>query len=307
MPGRIVEVTSDGRHLSVERGHLLVEAKDATPLRVALDDIAVLVANAHGLTYSNNLLVKLCERGALVVLCGASHNPVAWLWPLDGHFEQAGRMAAQARAKASLKGRLWQHLVRGKLINQGAVVASLGNRAGAFEALARKVKPADPENIEAQAAQRYWPMLFGPGWRRNRDGEDANALLNWGYAVLRSATARAVMSAGLHPSLGVFHRNAQNPMCLVDDLMEPFRPFIDLAVRRLVLDGHETLDSYAKKRLVAVMYLDLVSGDETSPLLVCLERLTLSLARSFQAGKAELALPAPPTALELAPLGHETC
>lgn len=307
MLGRIVEITSDGRHLSVERGHLRVDAKDAEPVRVALDDVAVLLANAHGLTYSNNLLVKLAERGALVVLCGADHNPVGWLWPLAGHFEQAGRMAAQTAAKASLKARIWQGLVRGKIVNQGAVVAALGHKAAAFEAMARKVKPGDPENLEAQAAQRYWPLLFGPGWRRNRDGEGANALLNWGYAILRSATARAVMAAGLHPSLGVFHRNTQNPMCLVDDAMEPFRPFVDLAALRLVLAGHETLDPATKRRLVAVMYLDLAIDGETSPLMVCLERLALSLARSFQVGKTGLALPMPPTALELAPLGHETC
>jgi CRISPR-associated protein Cas1 len=284
-----------------------VEASDAAPIRVALDDIAVLICNAHGLTYSNSLLVKLAERGALVLLCGANHNPVAWLWPLNGHFEQAGRMIAQAGGKESLKRRVWQRLVRGKLVNQGAVVAALGHKAGAFEALARKVAPGDRGNLEAQAAQRYWPLLFGPGWRRNRDAEGANALLNWGYTILRSAVARAVMAAGLHPSLGVFHRNTQNAMCLVDDVMEPFRPFVDLAALRLVLAGHETLDPHTKRRLVAVMYLDLVIEGETSPLLVCLERLALSLARSFQAGKPELALPTPPTALELAPLGHETC
>lgn len=307
MLGRIIEVTSENRHLSIDRGHLKVEAKDLPPTRVALDDIAVLLCNAHGLTYSNNLLVKLAERGALVVLCGANHNPVSWLWPLDGHFEQAGRMIAQAGAKDSLKARVWQGLARGKITNQGAIAAALGHKPGAFEAMARRVRPGDPDNIEAQAAQRYWPLLFGPGWRRNRDAEGANALLNWGYAILRSATARALMAAGLHPSLGVFHKNVLNPMCLVDDVMEPFRPFIDLAVLRLVLAGHETVDPHTKRRLVAVMYLDLVAGEETSPLLVCLDRLALSLARSYQAGKADLVLPSPPTALELAPLGHETC
>lgn len=307
MIGRIVEVTSEGRRLSVDRGHMLVEAEGAAPVRVPLDDIAVLIANAHGLTWSNNLLVKLGERGALVVLCTANHNPVAWVWPLNGNFEQAGRMAAQIRAGDGLKGRLWQRIVRAKLLNQGAALASRGQPAGALEALAGRVKPGDPDNLEGLAAQRYWPLLFGPSFRRNPDLDGANALLNWGYAVLRSATARAVMAAGLHPSLGLFHKNALNPMCLVDDLMEPFRPFVDLAALRLVLDGHERLEPHAKRRLVATLHLDLRLAGEVTPLQVCLERLAVSLAQSFKTGKALLALPEPPTPIELGPLGYETC
>ena len=307
MIGRIVEVANEGRHLSVDRGHMLVEAKDIAPQRVPLDDIAVLIANAHGLSYSNNLLCRLAERGALVVLCGANHAPIAWVWPLVGNFEQAGRMAAQLRASDALRARIWQRLVRAKILHQAAALAAVGQSPSALASMAARVKPGDPDNLEGLASQRYWPLLLGPGFRRDPDRDDANALLNWGYAVLRSATARAVMAAGLHPSLGVFHRNVLNPMCLVDDLMEPFRPFVDLAVVRLGLDGHDAIGREAKHRLVSVLYVDLRLAEETTPLMTCIERLALSVARSFREAKVQLALPEVPTPLDLTSLGREAC
>ncbi|HFD16189.1 MAG TPA: type II CRISPR-associated endonuclease Cas1 [Rhodospirillales bacterium] len=307
MLGRIVEIGSDNRHLSVDRGHLLIRGPDEQKQRVALDDIAVLICNAHGLTCSANLVLRLAERGAVVVFCGANHLPTAWTLPIVGHHEQSGRMRAQLAASPALRKRLWQRLVRAKVENQAAVLGAVGISGEALASMARRVKPGDPDNLEGLAAQRYWPLLFGEGFRRNPDGGGANALLNWGYAVLRSAVARAVVGAGLHPTPGIHHRSAVNPMCLVDDVMEPFRPFVDLAVRRLVEEGNDEVGRESKARLVAVLYADLEVEGETSPMFVCLERLTVSLARSFREGRVRLVLPHPPTALELAPVGRETC
>ena len=216
-------------------------------------------------------------------------------------------MAAQIEATAGLKGRLWQQLIRAKIVNQGAVVEARGENAKAFTAMAKRVKPGDPDNVEAQAAQRYFPLLFGPGFARSRERDGPNALLNWGYTVLRSAMARATMAAGLHPSIGLFHKNTQNPMILIDDLMEPFRPFVDLAALRLSLDGKEAVDKETKHRLASTMYVDVTVTGETKPLMVAMEAMALSLARSFQERKAALVLPQPPTPLELGPVGHETC
>ena len=308
MSGRIVEVASDGRHLAVDRGHMVVKAEGEPPQRVPLDDIDVLIANAHGLTYSNTLLVKLAERGAMVVLCGPHHRPVGWLWPLDGHHLQAGRMAAQLDAKRPLAKRLWQELVRAKITMQGAVLEAAGAPSGAFAKLARDVRSGDPDNLEAQAARRYWPLLMGTDFRRDKGGTGAgNALLNYGYAILRALTARAVMAAGLHPSIGLFHRNASNPMCLVDDLMEPFRPLVDTAVRGLVVDGADQLDADAKRRLAGTARLTLRVGEDSSDMDGCLHRLTGSLVTAFETGKPVLVLPHPPTPLELAPLLAPPC
>src|SRR6185312_13360468 len=171
MVGRVVEIATDGRHLAVDRGFLTVAEKGAEVGRVPLDDIAAVIANAHGLTYSNNLLVTLATRGVPVVLCGANHRPAALVWPVDGHHEQAGRMSDQAKARLPLKKRLWQQIVQAKILAQGATLASVGAEAGGFRLLSRKVRPGDPDNVEAEAARRYWPLLFGAQFRRDSDGD----------------------------------------------------------------------------------------------------------------------------------------
>jgi CRISPR-associated protein Cas1 len=297
--GRVVEIAEDGRHLSLARGFMAVEADGAELGRVPLDDIGVLLINAHGTTYTSNLLLALAERGAAVVLCAPNHRPAAWLWPIDGHHAQAGRMRAQIEAPKPLAKRLWTLIVQSKIANQAAVLDALGRPAGAFALLARKVRSGDPDNVEAQAARRYWPLVFGDDFRRDRADAGTNALLNYGYAVLRAATARAVVGAGLHPTLGIQHRQAGNAMALVDDLMEPFRPLVDLSVARLKAAGIETVTTEAKRTLAAINASDMRTRQGTTPLATCLERLAVSLARSFETGRPDLDLPLAPLPLEL--------
>jgi CRISPR-associated protein Cas1 len=304
MIGRVLDITEDGRHLSLHRGFLVVEAGGAELGRVPLDDIGVVVANAHGITYSNNLMVALAERGASVVLCGANHHPVAWLWPVDGHHAQAARMRAQMDAPRPLAKRLWQIVVRAKIAQQGAVLRALGKTAGGFQLLARQVRSGDPDNFEAQAARRYWPLMFGDDFRRDRDAPGINALLNYGYTVLRAATARAVVAAGLHPSLGIHHRTRTDPLCLASDLMEPFRPLVDLAVARCQAAGIEQLSRDAKRDLAAVLTWDLRTDAGTTPIATCLERLAFSLARAFETREAALDLPLAPLPLDLSVAGR---
>lgn len=303
MIGRIVEIAQDGRHLSVNRGFMVVEWKGEELGRVPLDDIGAVIANAHGITYSNNLMVELSRRGAIVVLCGANHSPVAWLWPLSGHHVQAGRMRVQLDATRPLCKRLWQLIVRSKIEQQAAVLNALGRTGSGLRLLARQVASGDPANMEAQAARRYWPLMFGDAFRRDKDGDGINGLLNYGYAILRSATARAVTAAGLHPSLGIYHRNRGNDMCLVDDLMEPFRPLVDLTVMRLVLGGTVEVTPEVKHRLAELTAADMRTNQGTSPLATCIERLAASLAASFESGKVVLDLPLSPLPLDLAASG----
>ncbi|HWA91148.1 MAG TPA: type II CRISPR-associated endonuclease Cas1 [Rhizomicrobium sp.] len=298
MPQRVVEIASDGRHLAVLRGFMTISADGSEVGRVPLDDIGVLLCHAHGLTYSNNLLVELSQRGAAVVLCGPNHMPRAWVWPLDGHHVQALRMRHQLDADEPLKKRLWQTLVRAKILQQGAVLARMGKPDGAFDLLARKVRSGDPENMEAQAARRYWPLLMGDEFRRDRQSGGTNAMLNYGYTVLRAGVARVVTSAGLHPSVGLHHANRGNPMCLVDDLMEPFRPLVDYLVARLAAEGAQDVSPDVKRKLAEVVSLDMATARGTTPVSTCLERLALSLAASFEAGKPALDLPEPALPLE---------
>ncbi len=298
MIGRVVEIAEDGRHLSLERGFLVVSGKTGEVGRVPLDGIAALIASAHGITWSNALMLELLERDVAVVMCGANHAPAALLWPIAGHHAQTARMRAQIEATEPLRKRLWQSLVKAKVLWQGAALAALGRQDGGLTELARHVRSGDPENVEAQAARRYWPLLMGGAFRRDPDTPGVNGLLNYGYAILRSGVARSVAASGLHPTLGLFHRNSQNPMVLVDDLMEPFRPLVDVLVARMTAHGVESVDKEAKRSLAALLTHDLATEEGTTPLFTVLIRLSQSLAKAYDGGEAGLAIPSPPTPLE---------
>jgi CRISP-associated protein Cas1 len=298
MVGRVVEIETDGRHLAINRGFLVVSEQGAEAGGVPLDDIAAVIANAHGLTYSNNALVTLSRRGIPVVLCGANHTPAAIVWPVDSHHIQTGRMNDQVAAGAPLKKRLWAQLVRAKILAQAATLAAVGAPNTSFFLLSRKVRSGDPDNVEAEAARRYWPLLLGTEFRRDTGGDGINSLLNYGYAVLRAGVARAVMAAGLHPGFGLMHSNRSNPMVLIDDLMEPFRPSVDREVYRLVRDGGREVNRDTKAALARIMVLDLPTNLGLSPLMVCAERLAQSLTRAFAGEGDQLDLPLPARPLE---------
>lgn len=302
MIGRVVEIAEDGRHLSLHRGFMKVENGGEEIGRVPLDDIAVVLANAHGITYSNNLLLALAERGAAVVLCGRNHQPAAWLWPVSGNHVQTKRMQAQIGSSRPLANRLWQALVVAKIHNQAAVLDLEGKPSGGVRALARKVRSGDPRNIEAQAARRYWPLLMGSDFRRDRAAPGVNALLNYGYTVLRAGVARAVAADGLHPSIAVHHRTRTDPLCLASDLMEPFRPIVDLVALRLAGRGIDDVTPDAKAMLAGILVADMQTGRGTTPLATCLERLAYSLAVAFETGQAKLDLPLAPLPLDAAAL-----
>lgn len=293
MIGRIVDIASDGRYLAVDRGFLTVSEDRQECGRVPLGDLAAVIVHAHGITYSGNLIVRLAELGVPLVLCAANHMPVSLLWPIEGHYAQAGRMADQAEASKPLKKRLWSQIVRSKILGQGAVLAQVGAPSGGFSLLARKVKSGDPENVEAEAARRYWPLLFGNEFRRDRSAPGANALLNYGYTVLRAAVARSVIASGLHPSLGLMHSNRQNAHVLVDDLMEPFRPIVDREVFRLLQDGFDDVTPEAKVELARLMVMDVPTEFGVSPLMTASDRLCQSLAKAFSGEGEKLALPLP--------------
>ena len=303
MIGRIVEIADDRRHLFVNRGFMVVrdtEGERKELGQVPLDDIAAVIANAHGITYTNNLLVALAERGAPFVLCAANHNAVGMLLTLDGHHVQAHRIEAQINASQPTHKRLWAAVVKSKLEQQAAALEATGAPTAPLTALVRKVKSGDPDNVEGQGARRYWGLLFGSEFRRNQDGDGINALLNYGYTVVRSATARAVVAAGLHPSIGLHHSNDGNAMRLVDDLMEPFRPIIDLKVWQLQRAGESHVTPDTKRALVRTLYDDMQSSAGATPVMVCMQKLAVSLAHVYVGERDKLDLPLPGLPLSLA-------
>jgi len=302
---RIVDIATDGRHLSAHRGFLVVSEDKEEVGRIPLDDVAAVVVHAHGITWSTNLIVALAERGSLMLLCGSNHSPVAVCLPLDGHHAQNGRIRAQWEAGKPLAKQLWRRIVVAKIRWQGAVLEANGHAADAFDLLARRVGSGDPDNLEAQAARRYWPLLMGDGFRRDRDAAGTNAMLNYGYAIMRSLCARAVVAAGLHPAIGVHHANRGNAFALADDLIEPFRPLVDALTLRLQAAGVQDVTPEAKRAYAGLIALDLPGeGGVTTTVSATAIRAAQTLASCFQSGSAaDLVLPKPPSALELAGLG----
>jgi len=303
MIGRIVEVADDGRHLFMHRGFMVVQESTGERKelgQIPLDDIAAVIANAHGMSYTNNLLVALAERCAPFVLCAANHNAVGMLLPIDGNFQQAKRFDAQLAATQPTIKRLWADIVKAKLQQQAMALEAANAPSTPLSALVRKVRSGDPENVEAQGARRYWSLLFGEGFRRDQQADGLNSMLNYGYTVLRAAMARAVVSAGLHPTMGLHHSNQGNAMRLVDDLMEPFRPVIDLKVWQLNRQGEREVTPGSKRALVRTLYDDMPTNAGVTPVIVCTQRLATSLAQIFIGEKDKLDLPLPGLPLNLA-------
>lgn len=301
---QVIDIATDGRHLSRDRGFLKVSENGAEVGRVPLDQIAAVIVHAHGTTWSTSALVELAERGVPVVLCAANHAPKSVLLPIEGHHAQGARMRAQWGAKAALLKQAWKRVVGAKVTMQAAALDAIGESPAPLRMMLRKITSGDGTNVEAQAARYYWPRMMGPDFRRDTGQGDENALLNYGYTVLRAATARAVVAAGLHPTIGLFHCNRGNAFALADDLVEPFRPLVDCAVRSIVAQNGPQVDSTAKQALARLIATDLPLGEGITPVSVALLKLATSLGQSFESGKLDLALPRPPDPLTLAGLGR---
>lgn len=277
-----------------------VSEKGEEVTKVPLDDIGAVIARAHGLTYSNNLLVQLAQRNVPFVVCGANFTPVAYLWSLDGNYKQSARMDAQISATLPKSKQLWKQIVQSKISQQAVVLEATGANPTPVRSLEKAVRSGDPDNIEAQAARRYWPLLFGKDFRRDRQAGGINGMLNYGYTVLRSCVARAIMGAGLHPSIGIHHLNSNNPMRLVDDLMEPFRPFVDWTVWNLVQKQQIEVSTEVKRKLASILDMQIAAEAEMTSLSNSVQDSATSLAFVYL-GKADLLLfpqPALPLWLE---------
>lgn len=295
MIGGMVEVGEQGRHLSVDRGFLKVTTDGEEIGRVPLDDITALILSAHQVTLSKNLMVALAERRAIIVTCGRNWHPLSFTLPFGVHFDTAGILHDQIALSEPLRKRLWQVIVRAKIANQALALELVAGKHRALAELAtlgRQVRSGDPDNREAQAARHYWPAMMGEGFRRDRGGDGYNACLNYGYTVLRAATARAVCGAGLHPALGLHHRSRINPFALIDDLMEPFRPMVDILVASLepcdAPASDPALGPEQKRRMAAVLQADMITGQGVSPVVNCLARLAHSLVASLRHKTAAL-------------------
>ena len=288
---RIVEITGEGKRLSLDRGFLSISSAEGVLGSVPLDDIEAVIAASPALSYSGQIIDALAQRGTPLVICGNHYTPSVWMLPINGHHAQGERIEAQAASNQALRKRLWSDVVTAKVEAQAQALAFAGRTFTPLRRLKLEIRSGDPGNVEARAAQYYFPALFGADFRRNRELEGANALLNYGYTVLRAAAARAIVAAGLHPSLGIFHKSRGDAFRLADDVMEPFRPTVDLEVLSLLAAGRTTLETDVKRRLVRVLQLDFQTPEGRTPLSGCLSRFAASLAQIYVGERKTLQLP----------------
>lgn len=233
----ILELAEEGRYLSVSKGLYVISDRNGEVGRVACEDVDAVLLTAHNATITKQALARMAEQGTVGVVCGSNFMPSALVLPISHHFQSCKILHLQVSVSKPLCKRIWQNLIISKISNQTRALRMFhpeSSSVAKLEAARRKVQSGDSGNMEGYAARLYWSGLMGNDFRRDPDKGGFNPLLNYGYAILRSMVARAVCAAGLNPSLGVHHHNQYNPFCLVDDLMEPLRPAVDIQVMRTI-------------------------------------------------------------------------
>jgi len=291
---RIIEISQAKTYLSVKYGQLLIKQEGEQVSSTPCEDIGVLLVDHQGVTYTHSVFMELLRCGAAIVLCGGDHHPSGMLLPIESNSVQTERFRQQIEAKEPVKKRLWKQIVRAKIKHQAKVVGKDSDVYKSLMALRDRVRSGDPDNIEAQASRKFWPVyLQDVTFRRDISGSPPNNMLNYGYMVMRAAVARALCSAGLLPSLGIHHRNRYNAFCLADDLLEPFRGFVESKVRDIYWDigSIDELEQSTKAKLLEILYEEVNIAGFKGPLMVGLHRTMASLQRCFEGEQKFIDLP----------------
>ena len=311
---RTVEISTGPTYLSIKDDQLVLTREREVVATIPCEDIGVVIVDHPAFTYTHALLTTLARFGAVLIVCGQDHHPAALVYPIEGNALHTERLRLQVESTRPCGKRIWRQLVQAKIHAQAKIISPNDPAHRKLLALARSVRSGDPSNVEAHAAKVYWKALFaedailgsasdrsaspltkgGPlGGRFHRDpeGPPPNNLLNYGYMALRAAVARAICTAGLHPSIGFHHRNRYNAFCLADDLVEPLRPLVDARVRDLVARGKTEVDREAKESLLGVLTETVVTAAESGPLMVGLSRMMASLVRVLEGGERKLEIP----------------
>jgi len=290
-------------YLSLHSGQLVInrvkekdECNSEKPETVPIEDIGVVVLDHKQITITHGLIEALLSNNCALFTCDSNRLPVGMLLPLSGHTNQNERFRAQLDASGPLRKQLWQQTIQAKIVNQAVIIKACRNsEVGNMQKWATEVKSGDSSNLEARSAAYYWRELFGhiAGFRRDRDGIPPNNLLNYGYAILRAIVARGLVSSGLLPTLGIHHHNRYNAYCLADDIMEPYRPFVDKLVVEIVDSGVsiEPMTQSIKFQLLSIPVMDVFISGVRSPLMVAVTQSTASLARCFSGESRKIVYP----------------
>lgn len=293
MTNAIIDIAENSVELRAANSLLTMTTAGGTD-SIPLAEIAAIVLSAHQSTISQAALAGIAEAGGSVIVCDDRFMPTAMLLPLDSHYVQTERLGAQIKASEPTRKRIWRGIVKAKVSAQADLLEELHGSDYGLRALLARVRSGDSSNVEAQAARAYWSRLFGdPTFRRRRDGEDQNRLLNYGYAVIRAIVARAICASGLHPSIGVQHHNRYDNFCLASDLMEPFRPLVDrVAYQICQSDGPGApLSPQVKRSILQPLYGRYEYVGEERTLFDIVGKTARSLANVYLGEQRDIVLP----------------
>jgi len=275
---------SNPYHLSLKNKQLVVSEKVGKPIKtIPVEDTGFVVIDNPQITFTMKLVEELNENNVAVVFCDSKHLPSSMLLPLDANHIQNEMFRSQINASEPLKKNLWKQTIEAKIKNQARLLEKFGKNGGQLIKISKSVKSDDSDNREGFAARIYWNTLFGNDFIRDRYGNPPNMYLNYGYILLRSAVARAIAGSGLLATLGIHHRNRYNAFCLADDIMEPYRPWVDEIVLRIEekWPDQQVLEIEQKAELLQLMSADVMIGENRRPLMIALSQTTASLARCF--------------------------
>lgn len=268
------------------------KGKEAT---IPIEDIGIIILDHPQITLTQPVMKCLMDENAVLVSCDDRHLPSGLMIPMVGHSLQREVQSKQVSASLQLKGGLWKQIVSSKITNQAMVLKKIQKPFHTLVRYAKSVKKHDPKNCEGSAAYYYWKTLFSdiPDFTRDRDGVWPNSLLNYGYAILRAVTARAIVSSGLISSIGLHHKNKYNPYCLADDVMEAYRPFVDDLIYEILAEQEDTKTDLreCKKKLLTIPAITVYAENESGPLMVMMQRTSASLSQCFLKKKRKLFLP----------------
>lgn len=280
----------------VEKNNTLTpQFKKEAKATIPVEDIGILVLDHRQVTITQGLLEALLQNNVVTIVCNSTHHPEGLLLTLEGNTTQSERYKSQLAATEPLKKQMWAQTITQKIRNQAASLKTLHMDHNYLVPLHKEVKSGDADNREATAAAYYWQTIFPhvEGFRRGREGIPPNNYLNYGYALLRATMARSIVGAGLLPTLGIHHRNRYNAFCLADDLMEPYRPMVDLQVHKtMLLHGlHDDIPLAVKKDLLEIPEMDVTIDGETSPLMKATYRTAVSAVKCFEGEQRKLLYP----------------
>lgn len=280
--------------LSVKDKQMVIELRESgETLTASVEDVGFVVLEHQQISISLPLIGELSANNVAVVFCDGSYHPSSMLLNLNGHHLQQEMFSRQIAAGLPLKKNLWRQTIEAKIKNQARLLEKLKMDYKKVAWFGESVKSGDVDNREGAAARAYWPILFGEAFTRERHGDPPNNMLNYGYAILRAAVARALAGSGLLATLGIHHHNRYNAFCLADDIMEPYRPFVDGLVHQLCAEFEDIseLTTVIKMRLLAILTLDVKFGNKKSPLMVALSCTSASLAKCYSGFSKKLKFP----------------